>query len=104
MTVHSSPRSIFSSPAVSWSVNSTRSPISSAASQRLSIGDRSGRIFTNVGSISNHCAHRMRNRATAVRELESTAMDRMAVAGRWLSSATDATGPFDATAMPGTTR
>ena len=104
MAAHSSPRSIFSRPAVSWSVNSTRSPISSAASQRFSIGMRSGRIFTNVGSMSNHCTHRIRSSATAVRELESTAMDRIAVAGRWLSSATDATGPLDATAMPGTTR
>ena len=82
MAAHSSPRSIFSRPAVSWSVNSTGSPIRSAASQRFSIGARSGRIFTSVGSISNHCAQRIRSNATDVRELESTAMERMAVAGR----------------------
>ena len=32
------------------------------------------------------------------------AMERIAVVGRVVKSATDATGPFDATAMSGTTR
>ena len=60
--------------------------------------------MTNFGSISNHSAQRTRSRATAVRELESMAMERMAAVGRVVKSATDATGPVDATAMSGTTR
>ena len=79
------------------------SPISRAASHRFNIAGRSGRIDTNVGSMSNHFAQRIRNKATAVRELESIAIDRIAVVGLLVKMATDATGPFEVTAMSGTT-
>ena len=57
----------------------TGSPMRSAASHSLSMACRSGRMVTNSGSIPNRWAHRMRSRATAVREPESSAIVRMSL-------------------------
>ena len=62
----------------------------------------SGGDLINFGSISNHCAHKTRNKATDVRELASTAIVRTAAIGRLAKTATDATGPSDVIATSGT--
>ena len=54
--------------------------------------------------MSNHRAHKTRNSAIDVRELVSTAIDRISAVGTLVKIATDATGPSDAMETPGTMR
>ena len=61
-------------------------------------------MLTRRGSISNQRAHSTRSSATDVRELVSSAMDRISSVGTLLKIATDATGPSEAIDTPGTMR
>ncbi len=62
----------------------------------------SGGITRTSGSMPKWRAHSTLNRATDVRELASRATVRTRSIGTWLKTATDATGPSDPMATPGT--
>ena len=74
----------------------------SAASAAASIASRSGAIDTAVGVTPNSRWRSIVASATEVRELLSIATVRMSRGSRAVNSATDATGPFEMTAGPGT--
>ncbi len=78
--------------------------MSSAASHRLSIAAGSGGMGSKAGLIPNRSTHSTRRSAFDVRELTSAAIDRMRFGGTDVNSATEATGPSDAIAMPATMR
>ena len=65
-------------------------------------GEIGSHAWTNTGAIPKCRAHSTRVNATDVRELVSSAMVRTCSIGTDVKSATDATGPSDATAQPGT--
>ena len=78
--------------------------MTSAASARASIASMSGAIASNRGSMPKRRAHRTRSRPTDVRELVSVAIARTSPIGRRVNSATEATGPHEASDTPGTIR
>ena len=78
--------------------------MTSAASHALSMAVMSGAISVNSGEMSNQRGHNTFNNATEVREPLSSAIERTFEIGFRLNKATDATGPSDAMATPGTIR
>ena len=77
MRVHSSPRSIFVSPAASWSRNSAGSPMSSAASQPSSIALQRRAASARTPGRCPTLAHRTRVSPADVRELVSSPIVRI---------------------------
>ena len=58
--------------------------------------------MTNAGSILNHAAHNSRSRFAEVRELVSSAIERISPIGLRVNIATESTACVDAIAMRGT--